>query len=410
MFILIGLGAFVFIIVALLATSFYLKNPEFIAYSYTVLLITSILNKIPNYLVVSNSLLIFCYFLTLTFILNFFGKGKKYSLKYVYLVYCSLFLILCLRTFLLEIKFFNQSTSLIIILMFYVHILFSFINSKKKFENFLHSIAVAQIILIVGILYNFIFDPFSQIKIAAETIRASTLGLNVNVLASTLAINVPVLIYLKKKYINYKNVNLIFNAFIALSVISILLTLSRTGLVLLVFLFIFYIGRTFKRLVVALCIVSSMTIYIFFISDLTSRYHSIYRFSTLFNFEKNDRTHILVPYLKIIDQNKLFGRLTIDDIHGYFDDYLASHNAYIGLAFNFGVPFMIFYFLPLIITLRIKLNDIHIKRMTKSMVIIMLLKSLVGHGYIQLTFFLPFLIASKFYEIDLKKNIMLNKI
>ena len=105
---------------------------------------------------------------------------------------------LCLRTFILEVKFFNQTTSLIVILMFYIHILFSFIDSKKKFESFLHSIAVAQIILSVGVLYNFIFDPFSQIQYAANTIRASTLNLNVNTLASVLAINITVLIYLKK--------------------------------------------------------------------------------------------------------------------------------------------------------------------------------------------------------------------
>ena len=64
---------------------------------------------------------------------------------------------------------------------------------------------------------------------------------------------------------------------------------------------------------------------------------------------------------------------------------------------------MIFYFLPLIITLRLKLNDIHIKKMTTCMVILIFLKSLVGHGYIQISFFLPFLIASKFNEMDRKK-------
>ena len=107
-------------------------------------------------------------------------------------------MILCLNIFLLEIEFFNQNTSLLIILIFYIHILFSFIDSYKKFENILHSIAIAQAILIVGVLYNFIFDPFSQNYIAADTIRASAFGLNVNVLASTLALNIPVLIYLKK--------------------------------------------------------------------------------------------------------------------------------------------------------------------------------------------------------------------
>jgi len=101
MLILIGIGVLILIFSALLATYFYLKNPEFIVYSYTVLFLTNILNKIPNYLVISNSLLIFCYFVVITFILHFFGKVKKYSFKYVYLVYCSLFLILCLRTFLL---------------------------------------------------------------------------------------------------------------------------------------------------------------------------------------------------------------------------------------------------------------------------------------------------------------------
>ena len=299
--------------------------------------------------------------------------------------------------------------------MFYIHILFSFIDSKKKFESFLYSIAVAQIILSVGVLYNFIFDPFSQIQYAANTIRASTLNLNVNTLASVLAINITVLIYLKKKYIKHKNINLIFNVFIIFSIISILLTLSRSGLVYLVFLFILYLGNTFKRFIIVLCIVSSFTIYIFFVSDLTSKYPSIYRLSTLFAFEKNDRSHILIPYLKIIDQNKLFGRLTIDDITRYFDaddinNFKASHNSYIGLAFNFGIPFMIFYFLPLIITLRLKLNDIHIKKMTTCMVILIFLKSLVGHGYIQISFFLPFLIASKFNEMDRKKNIMLYNI
>lgn len=129
MFILIGLGIIIFIVGAILATNFFLKNPEFIVYSYNVLLITSILNKIPNYLVVSNGILIFCYFLVITFILHFFKKSKKYSFKYVFLVYCSLFLILCLRTFLLEIEFFSQNTSLIIIIIFYIHILFSFVDN-----------------------------------------------------------------------------------------------------------------------------------------------------------------------------------------------------------------------------------------------------------------------------------------
>ena len=199
MFILIGIGVFTFICGALFFTYFYLKNPEFIVYSYTVLLITAILNKIPNYLVVSNGLLIFCYFLVITFILHFFGKVKKYSFKYVYMVYCSLFLILCLRTFMLEIEFFNQTTSLIIILIFYIHIFFSFIDNSKKFENILHSIAISQIIMLSGVLYNYVFDPASQMQIAADTIRASTLGLSVNYLASALALNLPVLIYLKKK-------------------------------------------------------------------------------------------------------------------------------------------------------------------------------------------------------------------
>ena len=91
MLILISIGVFALMCGVSLATYFYLKHPEFIVYSYTVLLTTSILNKIPNYLVVSNGLLIFCYFLVLTFILHFFGKAQKYSFKYVYLVYCSLF-------------------------------------------------------------------------------------------------------------------------------------------------------------------------------------------------------------------------------------------------------------------------------------------------------------------------------
>jgi len=413
MLILIGIGVLILIFSALLATYFYLKNPEFIVYSYTVLFLTNILNKIPNYLVISNSLLIFCYFVVITFILHFFGKVKKYSFKYVYLVYCSLFLILCLRTFLLEIEFFNQNTSLIIILIFYIHILFSFIDSYKKFENFLHSIAMAQVLLIVGVLYNFIFDPLSQYQIAAGTIRASTMGLNVNILGSILALNVPVLIYLKKKYTKHKNINLILNASIVLSIISILLTISRAGFLYLVFLFIFYVGRTVKRFAVALCIVSSLTIYIFFVSDLTSKYYPIYRLSTIFIFEKNDRTHILKPYLKFINQNKSFGRLTIDDVTRYFDaddiyNFKASHNAYVGLAFSYGIPFMIFYFLPLILTFRIKMNDIFIRKMITSMVIIILISSLTGHHYIHIIFFLPFLIASKLNEIDYKKNIMLN--
>ena len=301
-------------------------------------------------------------FFSYYFYFDFFKKVKKYPFKYVYLIYCSLFLILCLNIFLLEIEFFNQNTSLLIILIFYIHILFSFIDSYKKFENILHSIAIAQAILIVGVLYNFIFDPFSQNYIAVNTIRASAFGLNVNVLASTLALNIPVLIYLKKKYTKHKNINRIFNAYIVLSIISILLTLSRAGLVYLVFLFIFYIGRTFKRFVVALCIVSSLTIYIFFVSDLTSKYYSIYRLSTIFIFEKNDRLHILTPYLKIIDQNKLFGRLTIDDVNRYFDaddihNFTASHNAYVGLAFNYGIPFMIFYFYPLFLALSLNIPD-----------------------------------------------------
>jgi len=413
MFVLIGFCVLIFICSALFVTYFYLKNPEFIVYSYTVLLLTSILKKIPDYLVVSNSILIFCYFLGITFILHFFGKVKKYSFKYVYLVYCSLFLILCLRTFILEIEFFNQNTSLIIILIFYIHILFSFIDSYKKFENILHSIAIAQVILIVGVLYNFIFDPLSQHQIAANTIRASTMGLNVNVLASTLALNVPVLIYIKKKYTKHKNINLILNASIILSIISILLTLSRAGLVYLVFLFIFYIGGTVKRFVVALCIVSSLTIYIFFVSDLTSKYHSIYRLSTIFVFEKNDRTNILKPYLKIINQNKLFGRLTIDDVNRYFNadeiyNFTASHNSYVGLSYSYGIPFAIFYFLPLILTFRMKMNDIFIRKMITSMVIMIFLISLTGHNYIHIMFFLPFLIASKLIELDYKKNIMLN--
>ena len=56
------------------------------------------------------------------------------------------------------------------------------------------SIAIAQIILIFGALYNYVFDPLSQLQYAADTVRVSTLGLGVNHLASTLALNVPVLI------------------------------------------------------------------------------------------------------------------------------------------------------------------------------------------------------------------------
>tara|TARA_B100000886_G_C20423540_1_gene492758 strand:+ start:2674 stop:3921 length:1248 start_codon:yes stop_codon:yes gene_type:complete len=405
--ILIGIGVFTLLCGVSLATYFYFKNPEFIVYSYTVLMITNIINKIPNYLVVSNGLLIFCYFLVITFILHFFGKAKKYSFKYVYLVYCSLFLMICLRTFILEIEFFNQTTSLIIILMFYVHLLSSFIDSNKKFENLLYSIIIAQIILFVGVLYNYIFDPASQYQIAAGTIRASTMGLNVNYIASALALNVPVLIYLKIKYINHKSIKLILNTSIVLSIIGILLTLSRAGLVFLVFLFIFYVGKTIKRLAIALFMVSSLIVYIFFISDLPSKYYSIYRFSTLFIFEKNDRTQILGPYFKIIEQNKLSGILLIDDVTRYLDtdeinNFTASHNAYIGLAFNYGIPFMVFYFLPLFLTFRIKLNDSFIKNMITPMVIIILIKGLVAHAYIQLSFFLPFLIASKFNELNNK--------
>ena len=69
---------------------------------------------------------------------------------------------------------------------------------------------------------------------------------------------------------------------------------------------------------------------------------------------------------------------------------------------------MIFYFFPLILTFRIKLNNIYLKNMITPMVIIILLKGLVAHAYVQLSFFLPFLIASKFNELDYKKNIMLN--
>ena len=62
MLILIGVGVFTLMCGVSLATYFYLKNPEFIVYSYTVLIITNIINKIPNYLAVSNAILIFSYF------------------------------------------------------------------------------------------------------------------------------------------------------------------------------------------------------------------------------------------------------------------------------------------------------------------------------------------------------------
>ena len=73
------------------------------------------------------------------------------------------------------------------------------------------------------------------------------------------------------------------------------------------------------------------------------------------------------PYLKIIDQNKLFGRLTIDDVNRYFDaddihNFTASHNAYVGLAFNYGIPFMIFYFYPLFLALSLNIPDPFLKK------------------------------------------------
>tara|TARA_Y100000768_G_C23805616_1_gene599337 strand:- start:380 stop:868 length:489 start_codon:yes stop_codon:yes gene_type:complete len=160
-------------------------------------------------------------------------------------------------------------------------------------------------------------------------------------------------------------------------------------------------------------VVSSLLVYTFFLSDLPSKYFEIYRLSTLFILEKNDRTHILGPYLKIIDQNKLFGRLLIDDVERYFDaddmyNFRASHNAYIGLAFSYGIPFMIFYFLPLALSFKIKINDIFLRKMITAMVIIILLKGLVAHAYIQLSFFLPFLIASKFNELNNKYTVLGN--
>ena len=149
----------------------------------------------------------------------------------------------------LEIEFFNQTTSLIIILIFYIHIFFSFIdNSKKSLKNFLHSIAVSQIIMLVGVLYNYVFDPASQMQIAADTIRASTLGLSVNYLASALALNLPVLIYLKK-YIKPKIINLILNASIVLSIIGVLLTLSGWSSFPGFFIY-FLCWKTIKRLVI----------------------------------------------------------------------------------------------------------------------------------------------------------------
>jgi len=412
LYVLAVIGALLLIVLAIFASYFFLKRPEFIVYSYTIILFTQIQSKIPNYFIVSNGLLVFAYFLSITIILQFFGKVKKYSFKYVWLIYFSFSLLLIMRIFFNDVNFFNQTNSLIFIFIFYTHVFKSFINSNEKFVHLLHTIVVVQLMIILGVFYNIIFDT-SSLAQYGDTFRASALGLNVNVVATMLGLFIPVIIYLKKKYLGYKNVELILKGILILSIISMFLTLSRSGFVFLVFLIIYYFGNSIKKFFIISFSVCVFSYYIFFISDLPSKYYSIYRFSTIFVFEKNSRTFIWGPYLKVINENKLSGRLLIDDVKRFLDsedleNYKASHNSYLGLAFNYGIPFMILYFLPLIFSLMIKQNDMSFKNMINAMVFIILLRSVVNHDYITLSFILPILLAIKSNELYYKNNYLFN--
>ena len=412
MYVLAVIGALLLVVLAIFASYFFLKRPEFIVYSYTIILFTQIQSKIPSYFLVSNGLLIFAYFLTITIILQFFGKVKKYSFKYVWLIYFSFFLLLIMRIFFNDVGIFNQTNSLIFILIFYTHVFKSFINSNEKLVHVLHTLVVVQLMVIIGIFYNLIFDT-SSLAQYGDTFRADALGLNVNTISTMLALFIPAIIYLKKKYLSYKHVELISAGIIILSVISMFLTLSRSGLVLLVFLIIYYFVDSIKKFLIVSCSVCVFGYYIFFISDLPNKYFSIYRFSTIFTFEKNSRTFIWGPYLKVINQNKLSGRLLIDDVKSFLDsedlkNYKASHNSYLGLAFNYGIPFMILYFFPLIFSLMIKQNDMSFKNMINAMVFIILFRSVVNHDYITLSFILPILLAIKSNELYYKNNYLFN--
>ncbi|MBL7087102.1 MAG: O-antigen ligase family protein [Candidatus Cloacimonetes bacterium] len=388
------------------------RKPEYMAYFLIIFMLTSFHNALPTIYLFSLSIWLEILCVIIMAGLYIKGRVKKYSFKYAKWVFIPVILLLFLRIMILDMSFANQTNRMLIIFLFIFHVIFSFIRTKQQFYRLLYAISLCMLINVIETVYSFYSGAFHSSEYH-DIIRAASFSLNPNGAAILFVTLIPIAMYVYKNYSSRKIKNFL-GVVIFLSVFATLLTVSRTGFVGLIMLLLFYMLKNKKLIIPLAFLLMVMTFSVdFFGSSAVSDY--IYRFGTILDTEKNNRTQLWGPYLKIINKHPLLGRVAIDNISHFLDadeqyiiDVRHSHNAYLSLASTYGIPVALFFFSPYLMVWSIFRNypglSVDIKNMIFIMVLLRMIVFTVSHGYLTFLTFLPPILIILYINIPLNNK------
>jgi len=247
-----------------------------------------------------------------------------------------------------------------------------------------------------------------------DIIRLSTFNLNPNGSAILFISLIPILVYVYGKNSTRKIKNIV-GLVILSSILATILTVSRTGFVGLIILALFYIFKNKKLLIPAALIMIIFFDNLDFLvrSNTTSDY--VHRYSTIVNPEKSGRIPLWRPYVKIIKEHPLLGRMAIDNMNFFLDSkerYILnvrhSHNTYLSLASTYGIPVALFFFAPYLMIWFIFRNypglSVDIKNMIFIMVLLRMIVFTVSHSYLTILTFLPPILIILYINIILNNK------